>query len=96
MRNKGIELPMPPKSEAIPTAIDRLKAPSAETDLLRTAVGSFDVRSRLWPAEGAEPIVTDAIARRRMVDDLYLEEIMEPKPELLSRSVASATWTSTP
>ena len=78
MRNKGIELPMPPETEDTPTAIDRLKAPNTETALLRTAVGTFDVHSQLWPADGAEPIVTDAVARRRMVDDLYLEEIMEP------------------
>jgi hypothetical protein len=60
---------MPPETEEIPTAIDRLKSPTTETKLLRTAVGSFDVHSRLWPADGAEPIVTDAVARRRMVDD---------------------------
>ena len=63
-------------------------APTTETELLRTAVGTFDVHSQLWPSEGAEPIVTDAVARRRMVEDLYLEEIMEPgagAPEPFSR-----------
>jgi hypothetical protein len=69
---------MTPETDDSPTAIQRLKEPSAETDLLQTAVGTFDVHSRLWPAEGAEPVVTDAVARRRMVDGLYLEEIMEP------------------
>jgi hypothetical protein len=77
MRNKGIELSMLPETEDTPTAIDRLKEPTTETELLRTAVGTFDVQSQLWPADGAEPIVTDAVARRRMVEDLYLEEIME-------------------
>jgi len=71
---------MPPESDDSRTAIERLKASSAEAELLRTAVGTFDVHSRLWPADGAEPIVTDAVARRRMVDDLYLEEVMEPEP----------------
>jgi hypothetical protein len=78
MRNTGIELPMPPEAADVTTAIDRLKALTTETELLRTAVGTFDVHSQLWPTEGAEPIVTDAVARRRMVDDIYLEEIMEP------------------
>lgn len=63
-----------------PTAIARLKAPRAEIELLRTAVGIFDVRSQLWPQAGAEPIATNAVARRRMVDDMYLEEVMEPGP----------------
>jgi hypothetical protein len=79
---------VPPQTEHSPTAIDRLKAPSTETELLRTAVGTFYVHSQLWPADGAEPIVTDAVARRRMVDDLYLEEVMGPGegvPERFSR-----------
>jgi hypothetical protein len=69
---------VPPETDDSPTAIQQLKAPTTETDLLRTAVGTFDVRNKLWPVAGAEPIVTDGVARRRMVDDLYLEEIMEP------------------
>jgi Protein of unknown function (DUF1579) len=71
---------MPPDADDTPTAIARLKAPRAETELLRTAVGTFDVHSQLWPEADAEPIVTDAVARRRMVDDMYLEEVMEPGP----------------
>ena len=71
---------IPPGTDGTPTAIARLKAPRAEIELLRTAAGLFDVHSRLWPEAGAEPIATDAVARRRMVDDMYLEEIMEPRP----------------
>jgi len=39
-----------PEADSTPTAIARLTAPSAETALLRTAAGVFDVHSRLWPA----------------------------------------------
>jgi hypothetical protein len=84
----GYESTMRPESEDTLTAIARLKVPSTETELLRTAVGTFDVHSQLWPAHGAEPLVTEAVARRRMIDDLYLEEIMEQEtgaPDPFSR-----------
>jgi hypothetical protein len=44
-------------------------------------VGTFAVENTLWPAPDAGPIVSSpAVARRRMVDDLYLEEVMQPAP----------------
>lgn len=69
-----------PEADDAPTAIARLTAPSAETALLETAAGVFDVHSRLWPAPGADPLVTDAVARRRLISGMYLEEVMEPRP----------------
>jgi len=59
-------------------AIDRLKAPGPETELLRPLRGTFAVENRLWPAPGADPVISAAIARRRLVDDMYLEEVMAP------------------
>jgi hypothetical protein len=69
---------MPPDADDARTAIEKLKAPSAETELLQALCGTFAVKSRLWPAAGAEPMVTTAVARRRMIDGMYLEEVMEP------------------
>jgi len=59
-------------------AVDRLKAAGPETELLRPLSGTFTVENRLWPEPGAEPVSSVAVARRRMVDDMYLEEVMEP------------------
>jgi hypothetical protein len=71
---------MSPEPADTPTAIARLKAPGAETGLLRALAGTFDVHNRLWPFPGAQPVVAAAVARRRMVGDLYLEEVMEAAP----------------
>jgi hypothetical protein len=67
----------PVATEELP-AFQRLRAPGPEHDLFRPLVGVFAVENHLWPAPGAEPLVSTAVARRRMVDDLYLEEVMAP------------------
>jgi hypothetical protein len=62
------------------SAIERLKRPTREHGLLQSMTGVFAVENRIWPEPGADPMVARAVARRRMIGDLYLEEIMEPPP----------------
>jgi hypothetical protein len=59
-------------------AIDRLKTSGPETEMLRPLSGTFAVENRLWPEPGADPIISVAVAHRRLVDDMYLEEVMTP------------------
>ena len=45
---------------------------------MQRMVGVWKVEQRFWPGAGAEPIdLPPAIARRRMVEGAFLEEIME-------------------
>jgi hypothetical protein len=46
--------------------------------LLRQMVGTWDVQQRMWPGPGAQATnLPPAVARRRLVEGAYLEEIME-------------------
>jgi hypothetical protein len=60
------------------SAIESLKRPTREHELLQSMTGVFSVENRIWPEPGSDPMVATAVARRRMIGDLYLEEIMEP------------------
>jgi len=52
-----------------------------ELDLFRPLVGDWTVERRLWTTADAEPTtLPPAIARRRMIQDVFLEEVMEPAP----------------
>lgn len=47
--------------------------------LMQQMVGKWNVQQRMWPGSGAEAItLPPAIARRRLVEGAFLEEIMEP------------------
>jgi hypothetical protein len=46
--------------------------------LMQRMVGVWKVEQRFWPGAGTEPVdLPPAIARRRMVEGAFLEEIME-------------------
>lgn len=49
------------------------------TPLVRQMVGTWDVQSRMWPAPDAEAVdLPPATARRQVVGDAFLQEVMEP------------------
>jgi hypothetical protein len=49
------------------------------TPLVRPMVGTWSVRARMWPAPDAPAIdLPPATARRRLVADAFIEEVMEP------------------
>ena len=51
----------------------------AQNELLKRMTGTWDVQQRMWPGPKAEPVVLPAaIAERRLIRDLYLEEVMHP------------------
>src|SRR5262245_50592945 len=54
------------------------KAPSV-TPLIQQMVGTWDVRSRMWPDPDAKAVdLPPATARREIVRDAFLQEVMEP------------------
>ena len=55
-------------------------AASPEHALIRGMVGTWDVRASVWLGPNAQSIVQTAIARRRLVGDALLEEVMTPSP----------------
>jgi hypothetical protein len=49
------------------------------TPLIRQMAGTWQVQSRMWPGPGAAPVnLPPATARREVVRDAYLQEVMEP------------------
>jgi hypothetical protein len=46
--------------------------------LMQRMVGTWNVQQRMWPGSGAEAInLPSAIARRRLIEGAFLEEVME-------------------
>jgi hypothetical protein len=55
-------------------APSKISAPA----LLQQMVGTWNVQQRMWPGFGAEPVnLPPAVARRRLVEGIFLEEVME-------------------
>ncbi|TKR29315.1 DUF1579 domain-containing protein [Luteimonas gilva] len=62
------------------SAAQRMSKPGPEQQQLARQLGQWDVVAKLWPAPGAEPIVTRGlIAERRMIGPI-LQETMKPAP----------------
>ncbi len=62
------------------SAAQRMVQPGPEQKALARQLGQWDVVATLWPAPGADPIVTRGlIAERRMVGSI-LQETMKPAP----------------
>lgn len=51
---------------------------SPEHARIRSMVGRWDVRQRIWTGPDAEPTTAPMVARRRLVGGAFLEEVMEP------------------
>jgi len=57
--------------------------------LLSQMIGTWDVQQRMWPGPKAEAIdLPTAIAERRIVRGMYLEEVMRPADERPAQSGA--------
>ena len=51
----------------------------AQDQLLNRMTGTWDVQQRMWPGPKNDPIdLPAAIAQRRLIRDMYLEEVMQP------------------
>ncbi|MGH7541907.1 MAG: hypothetical protein ACRELC_12990 [Gemmatimonadota bacterium] len=62
------------------SAIERMSDPGPEACELAARAGTWDVVFTIWPAPGAEPLVTgDLIAERTMIGP-FLQEVMRPAP----------------
>jgi hypothetical protein len=52
---------------------------NSSSTLIQQMVGTWLVEQRMWPAFGTKPITLPAaVARRRLMDGGFLEEVMEP------------------
>jgi hypothetical protein len=62
-------------------AAARMMIPGPEYELIRQMVGTWQVQMRIWPAAGAEPLVTPPmVATRELVGDAFLQEVMGAAP----------------
>lgn len=64
---------------AIPT--ERMMQDAPETETLRQRCGEWDVTCTIWPAPGAEPLITTGLRVQRTMVGLYMAEVMKPAPE---------------
>jgi hypothetical protein len=62
------------------TAAERLLVPGPEEQQFAERAGSWIVIVTMWPAPGAEPIVTGGLVAERTMTGLYLHETMHPVP----------------
>jgi hypothetical protein len=62
------------------TAAERLLTPGLEEQQLAERAGSWNVVATMWPAPGAEPIVTSGLIAGRTMIGSYLQEIMRLGP----------------
>jgi hypothetical protein len=70
----------PSASTAEPSAAQRMSEPGPEENRLRGWAGQWDVVASLWPAPGAQPIVSRGIIAERAMIGPILQEIMHPTP----------------
>jgi hypothetical protein len=57
----------------------RAAADTSTPALIQQMAGTWTVEQRMWPAAGAKAVdLPPAVARRRLVEGAFLEEIMEP------------------
>ena len=60
-------------------AQDSVSYPTSVTALMRQMTGTWQVRSRMWPGPNAKAVdLPPAVARRELIRDTYLQEVMEP------------------
>jgi len=64
--------------EAVP--ISRMQELGDEGKQLASSVGQWDVLFTMWPAPGAEPVVTKGLVAERKMVGIYQQEIMKPAP----------------
>lgn len=65
-------------AQSAPLAKPGATSPGPQETLLRQMVGTWNVEPRMWTGPNAEPIkLPAAVARRRLVGGMFLEEVME-------------------
>src|ERR1700735_1466460 len=63
------------------TAAERLLVPGPQEQQLAGRAGTWTVTATMWPAPGAEPIVTDGLVAQRATIGLCLREDTPPPPD---------------
>ena len=63
-----------------PTAAQRMSEAGPEQAMLEKQTGTWDVVASLWPAPGAQPIVSRGIVAERTMVGSILQEKMQPAP----------------
>lgn len=61
-------------------AVERMSEPGAEAKELAGRAGVWDVVFTMWPAPGAEPVVTRGLIAERTMIGPFLQEVMRPAP----------------
>lgn len=65
---------------AAPSAVERMSEPGPEARSLAARAGVWEVVFTLWPAPGAEPVVTRGLVAERTMIGPFLQEVMRPGP----------------
>jgi len=65
---------------AAPSAAERMSQPGPEQEALSLQSGTWDVVATLWPAPGAQAVVTRGLIAQRTMIGPILQEIMRPAP----------------
>ena len=60
--------------------IDQVLRVGIEYDLIKPMIGDWEVYQRVWPKNGAPPIVASPFKAQRKMTGHFLEETMEAKP----------------
>jgi hypothetical protein len=76
----GARAETPPGQAAAPSAAERMSRAGPEEKTLSQQSGAWDVVASLWPAPGAQPIVTRGLVAQRTMIGPILQEIMQPAP----------------
>jgi hypothetical protein len=74
----GVHAENLPSQTDAPTAAERMSQAGPEEKALKLQAGLWDVVASLWPAPGAQPIVTHGIVAKRTMIGPILQEVMEP------------------
>jgi len=68
-------------AQSAPLAKPNAASLSSQHALLRQMVGTWNVEQRIWTGPKTEPIKPPpAVARRRLIGDAFIEEVMEAAP----------------
>lgn len=71
--------PVPAAPPQTPLTAKRMNTLDAENARMAQRVGSWDVTETVWASPGAAPVVTHAVAERRMIG-MFLQEIIRSVP----------------
>jgi uncharacterized protein DUF1579 len=62
-------------------------------DLIRDMAGTWQVQQRMWAGAGKQPMtLPSAVAQRRLLGGLFIEEIMEKAPQAKGEAFTRVAW----